>query len=134
MIGVVYFAGGEIPSHPSRNRSELWDVATSTYTRWNPDGSVAETRPFTAAEVAEAQLLAAGDAAVRNRPTIEQRARQALATNQAFLALPDYPASPTTAQRDAAIRALIAQQRAAARQNNALIRIAIGLLDDVSDT
>lgn len=51
------------------------------------------------------------------------RLRQALATNQTFIAI----ASPTTAQ-------VTAQAKALSRQVDALIRIAIGDLTSVSDT
>lgn len=69
-----------------------------------------------------------------NEQTVRERATRALTTNQAFLDLPDYPASPTTAQRDQAIRALIAQDRALTRQVNAIIRLLTQVFDDISDT
>lgn len=135
MIGVVYFLGGEIPAHPSRNRSELWDVATSTYTRWNADGSVAQTRPFNAAETAEAERVAKDAAAVTNRPVLETKAAQALATNATYLAQPAIPAGAlTNTQRDQALRVIRAQVDALTKETNALIRLAIGRLDSVDGT
>lgn len=65
---------------------------------------------------------------------LNAKATQALTTNAAFLALPDLPASPTNAQVVAAVRSLIDQGRALTRQNNALIRLLLGALDDISDT
>lgn len=71
----------------------------------------------------QAALQAAVDAHVAvderaNRTTIEQQAATALANNKSFLAI----ASPTTAQ-------ITAQVKALTRQNNALIRLALGRLD-----
>lgn len=53
-----------------------------------------------------------------NRQTLIDRATQALDTNRAFTALP----SPTQAQA-------LAQVQALTRQNTALIRLLVGLLD-----
>jgi hypothetical protein len=69
-----------------------------------------------------------------NEETVRDRARQAFTGNQAFLSLPAYPATPTTAQRDQAIRALLQQTESLTRQTNALIRLQLQDLDDVSDT
>jgi hypothetical protein len=53
-----------------------------------------------------------------NDEAIRGQAAQALATNRTFIGL----ASPTNAQ-------VVAQVKALSRQNNALIRLALGLLD-----
>lgn len=55
---------------------------------------------------------------VTNRQALTDQAAAALATNRTFLAL----ASPTNAQ-------IAAQVKALTRQNNALVRLALGLLD-----
>lgn len=55
--------------------------------------------------------------------TLRERAEAALATNKAFIDLP----SPTNAQAVAEVKAL-------ARQVNALIRLTLRLLGDVTDT
>lgn len=44
---LVYYPGGA-------QVSESWDDATETYTAYAPDGTVAQRRPYTAAEVAAA--------------------------------------------------------------------------------
>lgn len=69
-----------------------------------------------------------------NRYQLLAKAKAALAGNKAFLDLPDYPANPTTAQRDQAIRAVISQALALTRQNDAVIRLLTEAFDDVSDT
>ena len=55
-----------------------------------------------------------------NDETIRAQAAQALVANRAYVAL----ASPTAAQTAAQVKALT-------RQNNGLIRLLLGLLDDV---
>lgn len=58
-----------------------------------------------------------------NTTSLQQRAQTALTNNQTFLALP----SPTNTQ-------VLAQVRALTRQVNALIRLQLALLADISDT
>jgi hypothetical protein len=69
-----------------------------------------------AAAAAQAVLDANGD-------TLRSRAKTALATNATFLAL----ANPTAAQ-------VATQTKALTRQVDALIRLAIGALDNISDS
>lgn len=61
--------------------------------------------------------------AAYNEQQIRDKARQALASNASFLAL----ATPTNAQT-------VAQVRALTRQTNALLRLYLDALNDVSDT
>jgi hypothetical protein len=71
----------------------------------------------------EAQALAAAemDAGVNsNRTTLTDRAAAALAVNRAYIANP----APTTAES-------IAQVKALTRQNTAVIRLLLGLLEEV---
>lgn len=109
------------------------------------------------ADVADAALLAAITTAAAsfidrdaNRGALAQRAATALQNNKAFLALNDPTAgnnaylalpTPTNAQVVAQVRALtqqnnalVAQARAITKQVDALIRLALGQVDDVSDT
>lgn len=102
--------------HPVTNTARPADTPTDTYERsvTNQAGTWTETwtaRPWTQAEL-DAQT------ADSNRTTIEQQADAALAANTTFINI----ASPTNAQNAAQIKALT-------RQNNKLIRLAIGRLD-----
>ena len=88
-------------------------------------GEVTE-RAFTPEELAQRQadeqawavIKAAQDLSDANRTTLTDRATTALATNRDFLAL----ASPTNAQT-------LAQVKALTRQNTAIIRLILNLLD-----
>jgi len=78
--------------------------------------------------VTQAQLQAAVDAHVAvdrdaNGATLRRRAQNALATNATFLGL----ASPSNAQNAAQVKALT-------RQMNGLVRLVVGLLDDITNT
>lgn len=72
---------------------------------------------------AEAAAQAQEAARATNGEAIRVKAQQALAGNQTFLAL----ASPTNAQT-------LAQVKSLTRQMNALIRLQLQQLDDISDT
>ena len=94
-----------------------------------PDGSsVVATRPFTPAEKAQhdadvaaaAAQKAAYDALVANRATLQQQATAAMATNRSAIA-----ANPNTVT----LQQVATQVQALSAQNNALIRLVLGLLD-----
>jgi hypothetical protein len=74
------------------------------------------------------------DAASTNANTLRTKAVQALTVNAAYLAQPAIPASPTNAQLIAAVKILRDQLDTVTKENNALIRLSLNLLDDVSDT
>lgn len=81
--------------------------------------------PLTSEQI-DALVLArdVGDALVRtNRDGLRAKAATALDANRTYLAI----TTPTTAQ-------MRAQLERVTRQTNALIRLVVGLLDDVSDT
>lgn len=90
---------------------------------YDKNGNLTEvTRPQTPADV--------------NGPALRVKAQQALATNATYLGHAALPAGAalTTTQLTTIVRTLSAQVDALTKENNALIRLALGLLDDVSGT
>lgn len=123
MIQVSYHEGGFIPTAPAQNRHEQWDSTSGQYTSWNNAGSQVESRALT---VAEALMLAEMESStlhLNNNETLRSRADTALASNSTFLAI----GNPSAAQNAAQVKALT-------RQVNALIRLQLQDLSDVSDT
>jgi hypothetical protein len=118
---VTYYQGGYLPAAPAQNRAEEWTA--TTYTRWNAAGVVQETRPLNAAELAQEAVQAAEATAAANELDLRTKAQQALATNDAFLAI----ASPTNAQ-------VVTQVQRLTRENSALIRLVLRTLDSTSGT
>lgn len=101
----------------------LIDSVAGTYTGWNGDGTVNVTRALTAAEVATCANIDAANSAAANQSTLQSRAQAALTANAVFLGL----VSPTNAQ-------VLAQVQLLTKENNALIKLALGLLSDTSGT
>jgi hypothetical protein len=123
MSSTIYGVGGYRPAHPSQGRIEEHNDASSTVTRWNDAGTLIESRPYTAQEIAEAAASAVEVAKVSNRRTVEDRATQALAANATYLAI----ASPTNAQNLAQIRLLT-------RECSGIIRLLLNQLDTTDGT
>jgi hypothetical protein len=103
---------------PSGVLRKQWNDATRTFTAWNAAGQQTSTRPYTAAENARADALAAAAAADQNASTIKAQVAAAITANKAYVAL----ANPTTAQTTAQVKAL-------SRQLNGVMRLLTGQLD-----
>ena len=88
---------------------------TGTRTVYDADGKPVET--------VEIKGLPVEPPGEKNRRSIEDRLRQRIDANRDYLAL----ASPTAAQQRAQVARLT-------RENNALIRLVLGLLDTADDT
>jgi hypothetical protein len=80
------------------------------------------TKPMTA-RCSSPACVPAPDPTVANADTLRQRAQAALTANAAYLAL----ATPTATQTTVQVQRLT-------KENNALIRLALNLLSDISDT
>lgn len=52
MKNTDYHPGGFNPSAPAFNRAAEWDTDAATFTRWDESGTVIESRPLTADEIA----------------------------------------------------------------------------------
>jgi hypothetical protein len=118
-----YWPGGFDAAAPANNKSLEWDGAAGTATTWGLDGTLISQRALT---VVEQALMAAADdqnSIATNRASVETKAVQALTANATFLAL----ASPTNAQT-------LAQVKTLTRECNGLIRLLLGLFDDMSGT
>lgn len=46
MLAITYLSGGVIDDAPNKNIAELWDYDANTYTRFDEQGEVVETRPI----------------------------------------------------------------------------------------
>lgn len=98
--------------------NEVYDDETRTVI-----SSTGFTRPYDDVQNAEADKRALAAQQAANRAVIEERAAAALDANAAFLA----DDTPTNAET-------LAQVRMLTRECNALIRLALSRLDDISDT
>lgn len=116
--------------------TEVWDSVALTYTVLNGQGQQVSQRPLTAPETAEVQARAAAQTAEANGESLRTKAQTALTANQTYLGLAALPAGSalTTTQLTTAVRALRSQVDALTRQNNALIRLTLQQLNDISDT
>ncbi len=122
-INVTYHPGSFIPAAAAQNKAEEWNGDTGLYTAWDPAGVQVKQRALTAKESADLAAVDTSNRSAANGDAVRAKASQALITNGTFLAL----ASPTNAQT-------LAQVKALTKENNAIIRLLIGALDDVSDT
>jgi hypothetical protein len=94
------------------------DDGSRTVKEYNAAGALTSTRPYTAAENADADAAAAVALGRMNRATIESQVAAAITANKAYVAL----ANPTTAQTTAQVKAL-------SRQLNGVMRLLTGQLD-----
>jgi hypothetical protein len=86
-------------------------MATSTVQTFDGKGNLLDTQTVT---IPDSQV---------NAETLRSRAQAALSANATYLAL----AAPSTAQNTAQVKTLT-------KECNALIRLALGLLDDITGT
>lgn len=123
MKTVSYYSGGFIPAAAAQNRAEEADSVAATFTTWDKAGVQTSQRALTATEVGGFSVLAAQAVLEANADTIRTKAQQALTINATFLAI----ATPTAAQ-------IAAQTRALTKECNAIIRLLVNQLDDISGT
>lgn len=100
-----------------------WDFVNNLRLEYDSNGTVVDSQPFTEEELAMAPAKQAGNQAISNREELLSKAAAALAANSSFLDI----ASPTNAQAVTQIKALT-------RQVNALIRLQLNDLNDISGT
>lgn len=118
-----YYAGGIVDDAPAQNRAEEYDSEAGTFTAWDPDGNVTETRPLTeeeAASLAEAEVAAQ---ATVTQQTIAERILGMLAANDEYLAIEN--------PSDAQVRAQVEQLT---RLCNGVIRLSFEQLDTADGT
>lgn len=104
-------------------RRSLADSTTGTYTAWDADGNIVETRPLTPAEVASFAAAQAVEDASSNRQSLEGKLTAWRQANAVFLGLDD-------AQRAAGSQHQVVRLT---RQCNALIRLTLQQLDSGND-
>lgn len=110
--------------HPNGAKQHLWDDVSRTYTEYDEQGvQIGDAVPYTPEENAAADAEAAEGVRSLNETELRSRAEQALAANLTYLGI----TSPTSAQVGAQVKRLT-------KQVNALIRLEIAALDDISDT
>lgn len=65
MSRLIYYPGGFVATAAAQNIAALWDDATSTYTAYAEDGTVTESRAYTAEETALAAIATAAEQAAQ---------------------------------------------------------------------
>lgn len=122
VISQTYGKGGYDPALPAGNLVEQVVVTAETATQ-----QTVQLKDGTGKNLG-APVTFAVDVAAKNATTIRTRAQQALTANAAFLAAakPGTAAAQASQAYDQAVRLT--------RETNALLRLVLGLLDDVSDT
>lgn len=122
MRQTTYHPGGA-KAGPAGNRAEELDSVAGTYTRWDANGNQLEQRALTASEIASLAAQESSATGLQNRTQLISKATQALTANATYLGI----GTPTAAQNAAQVKSLT-------RQVNALLRIELQELSDVSDT
>ena len=91
-MGTVYY-------YPNTSQiSQQWNDATQTVTQYAPDGTITSTRPYTAAEIAQAATSAATVTTMTNQATIQANILTRQAQIQAWISTHPTGAVLTAAQ------------------------------------
>lgn len=126
-----YYPGGFEADAPQHNVSELWDLTAGTYTHWDTDGSVLQSRPLTGDESAQLAAIQAGQTAAASIATIYDLTQQALTDNDTYLGL----AAPSSDEQTAQLRRLTRQVQALMRYLSTVVQqpVPSNNLTDVTD-
>lgn len=128
----VYRPPGYDPDLPNGNLAERWDLAAGTYTRYDDDGDVAETRPLSDDETENLTDMATSTQVAAGINVLAKLLARAIGDNDTYLDLED----PSPDDLIAQVRLLTRQMTALARYLGTVIPHAgdpVNWLDDISD-